>query len=178
VTPFLASIGVPTAAQCLRVLGPVGGVFFLWWIARNTDHVIHRLFPTLEWQKQLGWLDLRAERRAAAVFRWISYSIYAALVLALGGIVWSADLLAQLSDDAAMNVPAIFSILPIMLLSTAIWAAYFAWGLFPKLRHDYERQELERFRAETAPPAEEDASLRNSSPLLISKARSSARSRR
>jgi hypothetical protein len=179
VIPFLASIGVPTAAQCLRGLGPIAGVFFLWWLVRNIDHVIRKLFPNLEWQMQLGWLNIRAERRATALFRWISYAIYAALVLALGGIVWGATLLTQLSDDAIANVPTIFSILPILLISFAIWIAYFAWSLFPKLRRDYEHEELERFRAETHPPLEEDPASRTSShSSLISRARSSARSRR
>jgi hypothetical protein len=176
VTPFLASIGIPTAAQCLHVLGPVAGIVFLWWLARNADYVIRRLFPTLEWQRQLGWLNIRAERRAAAVFRWISYGIYAALVLALGGIVLSAYLLSQLSADN--DTTAALPILSLLIPSLAIWAAYFAWGLFPRLRHDYEREELDRFRAETDPPLEEEPDSRIAPhPPLISRACFSARSR-
>ena len=179
VTPILASVGVPTAAQCLRLLAPLGGLFFLWWLIRNADRVIRKVFPTLEWQMQLGWLNIRAERRAAAVLRWVSYAVYAALVFALGGIVLSAYLSAQISPDDPENLIPAISVLPILFLSLAIWTVYLIWGLIPKLRREYEREELERFRAENASVAEEEPRKRTSTlPLLIAKARSSARSRR
>ena len=182
VPPFLASIGIPTAAQCLRAVGPVASVIFLWWLVRHGDHIIRRLFPTLEWQRQLGWLNIRAERRAAAVMRWISYAIYAALFFALCGILLSAYLLTQLSPvdkgPAPSPILPVLSILPILLPSIAIWSAYFAWGLFPRMRQEYEHEELERFRAETSPPPETEQPSRAPSPYLITKARISARSRR
>jgi hypothetical protein len=155
--PFLAAIGVPTAGQCLRVLAPFAALLLLRWILRHIDGAIRHLFPHLEWQRQLGWLNIRAERRAAAFLRSIAYLTYFFLALALYGIVWAADGLSRLPQWRDPEV--LLSIqLPVLLISCLLWAIYLAGHLLPKLRRDYEHEELERFRAQFAESEEEESS--------------------
>ena len=63
-------------------------IAFVWWLINRTDRIIHHLFPDLEWEKSLGWLNIRAERRAKTAMRWIGYAIYAMLIASLYGIAW------------------------------------------------------------------------------------------
>src|SRR5271170_3083270 len=101
------------AWQCFHFAAPFLAVAVLWWLIKRTDRVIHHLFPHLEWEKSLGWLNIRAERRANAALRWVGYGIYALLAVALYGIVWTAEGLRQLDNwsdpsvvgDLALRVP-------------------------------------------------------------------------
>ncbi len=43
-------------------LAPAIAVGALWWLAFRTDRIINHLFPELEWEHSLGWLNIRAER--------------------------------------------------------------------------------------------------------------------
>jgi hypothetical protein len=149
--PFLAEIRIPNAGECLLFLGPLATMAFIWWLFHFVDQVIHRVFPGLEWQRQMGWLNIKSERRAEAVLRWLGYFLYAVLAAALGGIVWGAIGLRQLDDwgdpmvtaDLAMRVP-------VLVLSFVPWLIYLGFTLWPRLRREYEGEELEQYRAEQA----------------------------
>jgi hypothetical protein len=148
---ILAQIAIPTAGDCLRVLGPIGGLFFLNWLFHNSDAIIHRLFPHLEWERELGWLNIRAERRAATFIRLAGYVFYGLLCAALYGIVWSATVLRDLPQwrdpDALRELTGALSVL---VICGWVWMVYLAGHLIPKLKREYEEEELARFRAELA----------------------------
>jgi hypothetical protein len=152
VTPSLlpeAVLFVPSAGQCLALLAPVAAWFLLRWIFRGIDQVIHRLFPSLAWERQLGWLNIRAERQAAIVLRWIGYLVQAALAAALYGIAWGAEgfrLLGRWSDPDALSE--IDLRLPVFFCCLGLWLLYLGAELFPRLRREYEQEELTAFRAE------------------------------
>ena len=151
-----ALIAVPTAAQCLAVLAPLAGLAAFWWLLGWLDRAIHRLFPTLEWQRQLGWLNIKAERRAAKVLRGIGHVIHAVLAIALFGIAWGAVGLRavdQWSDPMVMGH--LLTRLPVLFTCFALWSFYLGGELLPRLRREYEHEELEKFRA-TLVPDEDD----------------------
>jgi hypothetical protein len=138
------------------VLAPVAALFALRWLWQNIDSLIRRFFPGQEWQRQLGWLNIRAERRASALLRWISYAAHTVLLFALAGIVWSAAGLGQLTEwrdpEALLRIE---NRLSILLVCGAVWAIYLGGDLLPRLRRDYEEEELEHFRAQGESPPEE-----------------------
>jgi hypothetical protein len=148
---FLAEIGIPTASQCLAVLAPVAAIFGARWLLHRSDQVVQRLLPSQEWQRQLGWLNIGAERRATTVLRWLGYLVYAALATALYGIAWGAEALRQVgqwSDPMVMGQLTLR--LPVLVTCLVVWLIYLGGELLPRLRREYEREELERFRAEQA----------------------------
>jgi hypothetical protein len=134
------------AVVCLAPMVAVGDVFLL---AYRIDRIIHRLFPDLEWEKSLGWLNIRAERRANLAMRWLGYAVYIVLGGALYGIAWAAVGLQGLADvtdplqatDLAMR-------LPVLLMGLGAWILYFGSWLIPKIRAEREEAGLKRFRAE------------------------------
>lgn len=156
--PFmvLAEIAIPTAWQCLVIASPVFAVTVVWWMITRTNQVIDAIFPDWEWEKRLGWLNIRASRRADAVLRWIGYFIYALLAATLYGIVWSASAFTDINQTSDPNGVANgmwkFSTL---LICLGVWVLYLGWELIPKLRHQYEREELEKYRAEQTELEEE-----------------------
>src|SRR5277367_6697351 len=108
--------GASIAWQCLNFAAPPFlTVAALWWLINRTDRIIHRLFPHLEWEKELGWLNIRAERRVRTALRWIGYCVYALLGAALYGIAWAAEGLQQIDNwpdpevagDLALRIPAL-----------------------------------------------------------------------
>ncbi|MCE0523176.1 MAG: hypothetical protein LV480_09730 [Methylacidiphilales bacterium] len=141
--------GVSIAWRCLVLAAPFVSIAALWWLINRTDQVIHYLFPHLEWEKSLGWLNIRAERRAKTALRWIGHAIYALLAVALYGIVWAAEGLRQLdhwSDpwvvgDLALRVP-------VLAICLGAWVLYLGGWLMPKLRAEREEAELKKFREE------------------------------
>ncbi|HUB68146.1 MAG TPA: hypothetical protein VL981_11740 [Candidatus Methylacidiphilales bacterium] len=145
---FMATIGIPSAWQCLQVAAPFLAFIALRWVIRRVDHTVNRLFPHLEWERRLGWLNITTQRRAEAVLRWIGYVIYALLAAALYGIVWAAPALGQLgqwSDSTVLGeIPLKISVL---LICLGCWLVYFGCELLPKLRRQHEEEELEKFRA-------------------------------
>jgi len=146
---FVAEIGIPSAGQCLTFAAPFLAVAAVVWLLRRMDQIIDHLFPHWEWEKQLGWLNIRAERQANAFLRWIGYFIYAALAMALYGIIWAAQVLSSLngwSDPSALRD--LLLCLPVLLVSVGFWLVYLGLSLIPKLREQYEKDELERFRVE------------------------------
>jgi len=146
---FLAEIAIPSAWQCLVFAAPLLVVAGLWWLIERADHAANHLFPDWEWEKRLGWLNFRAQRRADLVMRWIGYLIYALLAAALYGIVWGAQALAAIdrwSDSDVMGDLALR--VPVLLVSLGFWLIYLGLELIPKLRDQHEREELEKYRVE------------------------------
>lgn len=146
---ILAGFVFPGAGQCLVWAAPFLAVAAVWWLIKRTDRIIHHLFPHLEWEKELGWLNIRAERRANTALRWVGYGVHALLAVALLGIVWAAEGLRQLDNwsdpwvmgDLALRVPALGFCL-------GIWVLYLGGWLIPKLRAQREAAGLKKFRAE------------------------------
>jgi len=141
---FIAWKGLVFAAPLLVVVA-------LWWLVTQTDRIINYLYPDLEWEKSLGWLNIRAERRANMALRWLGYGIYALLVVALSGIVWAAIGLRNLGNwsdpwvmgDLALRVP-------VLGICLGAWLLYLGAWLVPKLRAEREEAGLNQFRMEMA----------------------------
>src|ERR1700678_3539635 len=92
-----AAIAIPSPTQCFMILAPIAALAALSGIYKGLDQALSKCFPGVEWQRQLGWFNIKAERQAAAVLRWIGYTIMAMLAVALYGIVWGAEGLRLLS---------------------------------------------------------------------------------
>jgi hypothetical protein len=140
--------GLPSIWQYFVFAAPFLAVAILWLLAQRMDRIIHRLFPDLEWEKSLGWLNIRAERRAQTVLRWIGYIIYALLAIALYGIFWGAEGLQALDNwsdpwvmgDLALRVP-------VLIFCLGLWLVFFCSWLIPKLRAERELKDLKKYRA-------------------------------
>lgn len=167
---FLAAFALPNASQALVLAAPFLAVAAVWWLINRTDRIVHHIFPDLEWEKELGWLNIRAERRANTAMRWVGYGVYLMLVDALYGIVWGAEGLQQLDNwsdpwvmgDLAMRIPA-------LMFCLGIWVLYLGGWLIPKLRAQREAVEWKKVRAEmeeTEREREEHPRSRIHSPLL------------
>jgi hypothetical protein len=147
----MAAIGIPSAWQCLNIAAPFLALAALRWVIHRVDHTIDRLFPHWEWEKRLGWLNIRTQRRAETALRWIGYFLYALLAAALYGIVWAAPALGQIdhwSDPAVLGEISLK--LSVLLVCLGSWLVYLGFELLPKLRRQHEVDELEKFRAEQA----------------------------
>ncbi len=137
------------AWKCLVFAAPFLAIAALWWLINQTDRIIHYLLPDLEWEHSLGWLNIKAERRANTALRWIGYGIYALLAAALPGIVWAAEALPQpgnwLDPWVIGDV-----MLRVAVLATCLgaWVLYLGGYLIPRLRTEREVAEWKRFRAQ------------------------------
>jgi len=149
---FLAEMAIPDARQCFTWATPVLALIAACAVVGRMDTIIDRLFPNLDWERRLGWLNLRAQRRADTVLRWVAYFIYAVLGMALLGIVWSAKGLVEAMNH--WSDPYVLSELarriPVLLACLGLWIVYLASELLPKMRSQYEEEELEKFRTEQA----------------------------
>jgi hypothetical protein len=141
--------GASIAWECLNFAAPFLAVAAVWWLINRIDGMINRLLPDLEWEKSLGWLNIRAERQVNSALRWIGYCLYALLGVALYGIAWAAEGLQQLDNwsdpsvmgDLALRVPALG-------ICLGAWILYLGGWLIPKLRAEREEAGLKQFRAE------------------------------
>jgi hypothetical protein len=146
---FPAGFVLPDARQCFVWAAPFLAIAAIWWLVDRTDRIVNHLYPDLEWEKSLGWLNIRAERRANAAMRWVGYGIYVLLIDALVGIVWAAEGLPALDNwsdpwvmgDLALRIPA-------LVICLGIWVLYLGCGLMPKLRARREAAAWKRLRAE------------------------------
>ena len=153
-----AVIAIPSATQCFMVLAPIAALTAVFGIYKGLDRAFSRIFPGLEWQRNLGWFNIKAERQATMVLRWLGYMVMALMAAALYGIAWGAEglrLLPRWYDLDAMaeldlRLPVLFGCLSLLLF-------YFGAALLPRLRREYEEEELEAFRAEWAALEEEKA---------------------
>jgi hypothetical protein len=165
---MFAGLVFPDVGQMLVLSAPLVVLGVLWWLITRTDQVINRIFPDLEWEHSLGWLNIKAERQAKTGLRWIGYGIYILLFDSLFGIVWGAKGLPHISHwtnpwdigGLALRMIALFSCL-------GIWVLYLGCGLIPKLRLQREEAEFLKFRKE-AEEAEEARELEAPSRLASS----------
>jgi hypothetical protein len=142
----LALLASPDARTCLLVAAPFLALWVLRSIYLSIDLIIARLFPHLAWEKQLGWLNLRAHRRAEAALRGLRHFLHAALAVALYGIIWSASGLHLFSTDPAEFLDSITKV-SVLLFCLGFWAVYFGADLIPRLRRRRELESLQQFRA-------------------------------
>ena len=137
------------AWKALVFLAPFLAIMILWWLVNQTDRLMNFLFPDLEWEASLGWLNIRAERRANTALRWLGYAIYLLLGAALYGIAWAA---VGLQDVDNWSEPLVAGDLllrvPVLVLSLGAWVLYLGSWLFPKIRAEREEAALKRFRIE------------------------------
>jgi hypothetical protein len=146
---ILAEMAIPDAGQCIKWAAPFLVVAAAVCVLRRMDLIIDRLFPHWDWEKRLGWLNITAHRRAERVLRWMGYFVYAVLALALFGIVWAAQSLAMINDwnDSHVMIELALCV-PVLLACLGFWLVYLGCELIPKLRGQYEEEELQKFRAE------------------------------
>jgi hypothetical protein len=137
------------AWKAVVCLAPLLAVIAMGWLAFRTDRIIAWMYPDLEWEKSLGWLNIRAERRANMAMRWLGYAVYTVLLGALYMIAWAAVGLQGLADvtDPLAAVDLAFRI-PVLLMGLGAWIVYFGAWLIPKIRAEREEAGLKRFRAE------------------------------
>ena len=127
---------------------PVLTVLALWWLIERTDRIINYLFPHLEWEKSLGWLNIKAERRAKTALRWCGYAFYLLLAGLLYAIVRLADAFPPLSEWTDPDVLGDLMLeIPALVVCLGIWLLYLGGVLLPRLRTDREEAELKKFRA-------------------------------
>jgi hypothetical protein len=131
----------------VQFLEPFVAVAALWGLVNRTDRIIAWLFPHLEWERDLGWLNIRAERRANTALRCLGYAIYLLLVVSLLGIVWAAtgvDELPLWPDP--MVIGDVMWHLAVMTICLGLWTVFLGAWLIPKIRREREETELKRFR--------------------------------
>lgn len=146
---FLATIAIPDVWTCLAFASPFLAGVAVWWLLRRIDQILNHLFPHWEWEKQLGWLNIRDERRADTILRWINHGLHALLAGALYGIVWGVQAVPSVDNWADALVMGRLALRgPVLLFCLGFWLIYLGCALIPKLRAQYEKEELEKFRAE------------------------------
>jgi hypothetical protein len=152
----LAEITLPSLHDTLAFAAPVLTLAALGLLVCSTDRVTHAMFPDLEWERSLGWLNIRAERRASRAMRWVGYAIIVLLLDSLVLIFWAAKGMPRLADwsdpwvmgDLALRVPTLG-------LCLLIWIIYLGLGLLPRLRAEREAAAYRKFRAEMKADDEE-----------------------
>ena len=157
-TCFLAEIALPSLRDGLAFAAPVLTLAALWWLVSRTDRMMHAVFPDLEFEHSLGWLNIRAERRASRAMRWVGYAVVVLLVDSLAIILWAAKGMPRLADwsdpwvmgELALRIPALG-------LCLLIWVIYLGLGLLPRLRAEREAAAYRKFRAEMKADEEERA---------------------
>lgn len=151
-----AQIAIPDASQCLLFAAPFLGGIALYWLFQRSDRLINWIFPNWTWEKELGWLNIRANRQAETALRWIGYAFYALLALTLYGIVWGSSAFADLVQESPDTVAEGVGKLSVLLICIGIWLVYFGFELIPKLQNQYEEEELEKYRAEHSDSADDE----------------------
>ena len=146
---FHTRMAIPNPELLVVWGGPVLAVLALWWLIERTDRIINYLFPHLEWEKSLGWLNIKAERRAKAALRWIGYAFYLLLAGLLYAIVRIADAFPPLSEWSNPDVQGDLLLeIPALVVCLGIWLFYLGGVLRPRLRAEWEEAGLKKFRAQ------------------------------
>jgi len=152
---LLAWRDVMTFATPVLVLGALA------WLIARTDRIMHAVFPDLEWEHNLGWLNIRATRRADRAMRWVGYGVNVLLFDALVILYWCAKGMPNLADWADPSVMGDLALrVPLMGLCLLIWVIYLGLSLLPRLRAEREVAAYGKFRAETKAADEEKRALR------------------
>jgi hypothetical protein len=150
---------IPTAGQCLAIVAPVASVCSIIWFARYGDRVIESVFPHWEWERKLGWLNFKANRRAAFMLRGVRHLVHAFLLLALVGLLNFSYCLGQPQDLDTVPGFITFTFQGIDLIAClAPWIYYLFFVLAPRVTAEYEEEELMRYRAENPEDDSESAS--------------------
>jgi type VI protein secretion system component VasK len=159
-TPLLAEITPASWHDVLAFAAPVLMLAVLAWLVSRTDRIVHAVFPDLEWERSLGWLNIRAERRASRAMRWVSYGVIVLLVDALVIFYWCAKGLPDLSTWADPWVMGDLALrVPVMGLCLLIWVIYLGLGLLPRMRAEREAAAYKKFRAQMTAADEEKRAL-------------------
>lgn len=146
---FNTRMAVPNPWLLAPFLGPVLVVLALWWLIDKTDRIINWLFPDLEWEKSLGWLNIKAERRAKTALRWVGYVFYLFLAGLLYCIVRLAEGFPSLENwPDPDTVGDLVLRLPAFAVCVGIWLLYLGGVMMPRIRREREEKELKKFRAE------------------------------
>jgi len=146
---FLAELPVPDPGQMLVLAAPLIAVAAVWWLIRRTDQIVHYMFPYLEWEHDLGWLNIKAERRANMGMRLLRFGVFVMLFDALFGIMWGAKGLQQLGNwsdpyvigGLALRVAA-------LAFCLAIWVIYLGTYVVPRIRAEREAAEWKKAQTE------------------------------
>jgi hypothetical protein len=142
-------LAIPDPAGLLPIAGPILAVAVMWWLVSRTDQIIHFLFPSLEWERSLGWFNIKAEKRALAAVRWMGYLIQFGLAGLLYLVVRLADTFPDLGDWPDPSITADLLVrIPALVACFGIWAIYLGCYVLPKIRTEREVAELNRFRTE------------------------------
>ncbi len=139
---------VPSASQCWNIAGPIVAVGGVIWLMRNGNRIIEQLFPQLEWERKLGWLNARADRRAKQILRGLQHLLHLFLLVALAGELMFAWLAGHPDTETAFGLIALANDYVYMGVCLSPWIYYFGVLLGPRLQAEFEEQELARYRAE------------------------------
>jgi hypothetical protein len=142
-------LAIPDPSGLLPLAGPVLAIAVAWWLISRTDQIVNFLFPHLEWERSLGWFNIKAEKRAKAAVRWIGYLVQFSLAGLLYVILQLADTFPDLGDWPDPTVTADLLIrLPVLTFCLGIWLMYLGCYLLPKIRILREESALRKFRTQ------------------------------
>lgn len=139
---------VPSASQCWSMAGPMVAVAAVIWTVRNSSRIIETLFPQLEWERRLGWLNARADRRANQILRVVRHLLHLFLLVMLVGVLTFAWLAGHPDTDTSLGLFTLVGTYVYMGVCLSPWIYYFMLVLGPRLQAEFEEQELARYRAE------------------------------
>jgi hypothetical protein len=155
---FFADVALPAPHDALVFAVPVLALAGLGWLISRTDRILHAIFPDVEWERNLGWLNIRAERRASRAMRWVGYGVVALLVDSLAVALWAVRGLPRLADWSDPWVMGELALrVPLLGLCLLIWVIYLGLGLLPRLRAEREAAAYKKFRAALQAEQEERA---------------------
>jgi signal transduction histidine kinase len=156
---FLASLDYSAPLIGGMIVGPLLAAIGAWFLIARTDRMVHFMFPHLEWEHTLGWLNIKAERRANTALRWMRYGINILLFDALVIMIWTAQDFPNLADGT--DSPELFQAAwraALIVFCFVIWVLYLGCVLLPRARVAREQAALAKYRAE-AEEAEREKTL-------------------
>ena len=146
---ILADLLIPTASQCVRVAWPLVLFGVALWFWRNGDTVIERLFPHWRWEKELGWLNIKGNRQAESILRGFTHLLHLGLLVALAAILFFSWTFGQPHDtDDKLILITLFVEWFYMFACYGVWIYYLAVVLYPRIRDEFDAEELDRYRIE------------------------------
>jgi hypothetical protein len=160
VNSAFAEIVLPSPHDVMAFAAPILVLGALGLLIARTDRIMHAVLPDIEWERNLGWLNIRAERRADLGVRWVGYGVIVLLLDALAGILWAAKGLPRLADWSDPWVMGVLALrVPAGAFCLLIWIIYLGLGLLPRLRAEREAAAFKKFRAEMKIVDEEKRAL-------------------
>jgi hypothetical protein len=153
---------VPSASQCWSIAGPIVAVVVVIWVMRNSTRIVETLFPQLEWERRLGWLNARADRRANQILHGLQHLLHLFLLVMLAGELTFAWLAGNPDTASSAGLLTLAGTYVYMGVCLSPWIYYFVVVLGPRLQAEFEEQELARYRAENPDIDEEVRKTRES----------------